>query len=219
MRLRSLAVISTSLALLALATPAVAAPIMDPIGDFLESYTGPHGADLDIVSIAPTFDGSTFTLTSTSAGAIGSTPGGIFVWGVNRGTNATPFGAFRPGVQFDAIVLANPFGASRVVISGVATALPAANVFFSGSVLNVVVPGSLLPSAGFALSDYLVNLWPRSGAGGNSTISDFAPDNSDARVQMVPEPAAAMLLLAGLAGLMVRMRRTNPAWRRLVGEA
>lgn len=198
---------AAALSLTFLASPVLAAPIIDPIGDFLDSYTGPHGADLDVVSIDPTFDGHTFTLTSTSAGAIGTTPGGIFVWGVNRGTNATPFGAFRDGVQFDAIVLANPFGASRVVINGVATALPAANVFFSGAVLNVVVPGALLPSAGFAPIDYLVNLWPRSSAGGNATISDFAPDNSDAHVQMVPEPATIMLLLLGLAGFLAMRRR------------
>jgi hypothetical protein len=207
MKIRRFAAASFSLVLLLGATPSLAAPIADPLGDFLESYTGPHGADLDIVSIDPTFDGSTFTLTSTSAGAIGTTSGGIFVWGVNRGTNATPFGDFRPGVQFDAIVLANPFGASRVVINGVATALPAANVFFSGNVLNVAVPSAWLPSAGFAPVDYLVNLWPRSGSGGNATISDFAPDNSDARVQMVPEPAAMMLLVMGLAGLGVMVRR------------
>ncbi len=203
---------AASLSLACLASPALAAPILDPVGDFLASYTGPHGADLDVVSIDPTFDGHTFTLTSTSAGAIGTTPGGIFVWGINRGTNATPFGAFRDGVQFDAIVLANPFGASRVVINGVSTALSAANVSFSGNVLNVVVPDALLPSAGFAPVDYLVNLWPRSGSGGNNTISDFAPDNSDARVQMVPEPAALMLLLLGLAGFfLMRPRRPRTA--------
>lgn len=211
MTLRRFLAASFSLALFA--SPALAAPILDPLGDFLASYTGPHGADLDIVSIDPTFDGHTFTLTSTSAGAIGTTPGGIFVWGVNRGTNATPFGVFRDGVQFDAIVLANPFGASRVVINGVSTALPAANVSFAGNVLNVVVPDALLPSAGFAPIDYLVNLWPRGSSGGNNTISDFAPDNSDARVQMVPEPAAVMLLLLGLTGFFAirRHRRQQSA--------
>ena len=186
---------------------ASAAPMSDPIGDFLPSYTGPHGADLDVIAVDPIFDGGTFTLRSTSAGAIGTTPGGIFVWGVNRGSNTAGFGALAPGVLFDAVIVGNPAGVSRVSVNGVATVLPSSAVTFSGAMLSIAVPLSLLPSTGFAAADYMFNLWPRSGAGGTAVISDFAPDNSDVAASFVPEPSTAALVLLGLAGLFAARRR------------
>src|SRR3954470_14745205 len=88
---------SGGLAALRLCSPAEAAYI-DPTGDFLSSYTGPHNGDLDVVNFDAQFDGTTFTFSSTSNAAIGTTPGGIFVWGVDRGAHTAGFGAFRPGV-------------------------------------------------------------------------------------------------------------------------
>lgn len=205
--MKSVVAAGLALAFSVFAAPAEAAPISDPIGDFLDSYTGPHNGDLDVVSIDPIFDGGTFTLRSTSNGAIGTTPGGIFVWGVNRGSNTAGFGAFRPGVLFDAVVVGNPNGTSRVSVSGVATILPNSAVTFSGNMIAIAVPLSLLPSTGFAAVDYMFNLWPRSGSGGNPVISDFAPDNSDVKAAFVPEPAAWTLCLLGLGGLMALRRR------------
>ena len=210
MQVRRIGALSAALALLLLpltVSGASAAPITDPIGDFLSSYTGPQNADLDVVSIDPIFDGGTFTLRSTSAGAIGTTPGGIFVWGVNRGGNTAGFGAFRPGVLFDAVIIGNPTGPSRVSVNGVATVLPSSAVTFTGNMLSVAVPLSLLPSTGFAAMDYMFNLWPRSGAGGNTVISDFAPDNSDVAASFVPEPGTAALFLAGLIGIFATRRQ------------
>src|SRR4051812_20539796 len=85
---------------------AVAAPLAfsDPPNDFLSTFTGPHGADLDVIGFDATFDGSTFTFTDQANGPIGATSGGIYVWGVNRGGNTPGFGAFRPGVLFDSLV-------------------------------------------------------------------------------------------------------------------
>ncbi|GAO38778.1 hypothetical protein SCH01S_19_00820 [Sphingomonas changbaiensis NBRC 104936] len=37
-------------------TPAVAATVSDPLGDFLPSYIGPHDADLDVLSFSAKFD-------------------------------------------------------------------------------------------------------------------------------------------------------------------
>jgi hypothetical protein len=180
------------LALAALPFASAEAGIIDPAGDFLDSYTGPHGGDLDVLTADATFDGATF------------------VWGVDRGTNATPFGAFRPGVMFDAVVVGNPNGNSTVNVSGVSTVLPSSAVTISGNMFTLNVPANLLPSAGFALRDYLVNLWPRNGLGNNAQIADFAPDNSDFQVRFLPEPSAALLLLGGLAGVFGR-RKVKPS--------
>ena len=189
-----------TLVALPLCSPAEAAYI-DPTGDFLSSYTGPQNGDLDVVNFDAQFDGTTFTFSSTSNGAIGTTPGGIFVWGVDRGAHTAGFGAFRPGVLFDAVVIANPNGPSRAVVNGVTTVLPSSALKVLGNMISISLPASLLPSTGVSVFDYMVNLWPRSGAGGNTVISDFAPDNSDIAVSFVPEPAAWMILLMGLLGL------------------
>lgn len=205
--MKSVVVAGLALAFSAFTAQAMAAPISDPVGDFLDSYTGPRNGDLDVVSIDPIFDGGTFTLRSTSDGAIGTTPGGIFVWGVNRGSNAAGFGAFRPGVLFDAVIIGNPNGPSRVSVNGVATVLPTSAITVAGNMISIAVPLSLLPSTGFAALDYMFNLWPRSGSGGNPVISDFAPDNSDVKTAFVPEPAAWALCLLGLGGMLALRRR------------
>lgn len=208
--MKSVAAAGIALALFAFTSAqASAAPISDPTGDFLDSFTGPHNGDLDVTSIDPIFDGGTFTLRSTSADAIGTTPGGIFVWGVNRGGNTAGFGAFRPGVLFDAVIIGSATAPTRVSVNGVTTLLPSSAVTVAGNTLSIAVPLSLLPSKGFAAADYMFNLWPRSGSGGNTVISDFAPDNSDVKAAFVPEPAAWALCLLGLGGLFAFGRRPN----------
>src|SRR2546423_13177966 len=99
-------------------------PFTDPAGDFLSTFTGPQNPDLDVIAFDATFDGATFTFTDQANGPIGTTTGGIFVWGVNRGSNTPGFGAFRPGVLVDAVVIADPTGASAAVGSGVRPLLP-----------------------------------------------------------------------------------------------
>ena len=94
----------------------------------------------------------------------------------------------------------------RDLISGTSTTLAAGATTINGSALDVVVPGALLPSTGFALAQYGVNLWPRVGAGNNNQISDFAPNNSDFALT-VPEPISIALVGAGLVGVLVGRRR------------
>lgn len=181
----------------------------DPANDYLSTYTGPQNGDLDVLTFDATFDGTTFTFSQTSNGTVGTTPGGIFVWGVNRGGNTAGFGAFRPGVLFDSVVIADPGGNSAVVVSGVRAPLTPSATTVSGNMISVAFAASLLPSNGFAPGAYQVNLWPRNGLGNNAQISDFAPDNSDVTVRTVPEPASLALMLVGLMAAGACRRKQN----------
>ncbi len=195
----------------ALAGPplAQAASITDPAGDFLATFAGSSAsADLDVLSATVTYNPGTdfYTLSSTQAGAVGSTAAGFYVWGVNRGAGVANFAANGvPGVRFDSVVFLRPNGTGSVG----ATPLPAGSVTISGNTITGVVSGSLLPSTGFAKIDYTWNLWPRDGAAGTGfvQISDFAPDNSNFTATVVPEPATTAMLLAGVAALLGLRRR------------
>lgn len=201
------------------AAPAVArAQVSDPANDFLPSYTGPRNpvanGDLDVRSVGFFFNGSTYRFTSTSSANIGSTPGGFFVWGVNRGAGTAGFPTIAPGVLFDMVIIVNPGGTSTVrdLTNSLATNLAAGAVSFLGNALTVDVPAALLPSRGFAPTAYTANLWPRGLQGGDNVISDFAPDNSNITVQVTPEPGTALLLLPAFAiGMVVHRRRRRRA--------
>ena len=167
--------------------PRRASLIHDAAGDFLPSYTGPRGADLDVTEAEVTYDGSTFVLTSTQAGAVGATAGGFYVWGIDRGRGTARFADIAPGVRFDAVVVLRPDGSGMVtdLTSGaapVSTPLPAGSVTISGATITARVADALLPTQGLAPAAYTANLWPRNGAGNNAQISDFAPDNRNAPV-------------------------------------
>ncbi len=191
--------------------------ITDPVGDFLATYNGPQNPDLDIVSAQAIFNGDTFTFTSTQNGAVGMTPG-IYVWGIDTGTNAAPFASFgETGVLFDTVVILEPgtpggsFVLNLIPGGAMATTLPDPTV--NGDTLSDVVPLADLGSTGFLPQNYLVNLWTRdslsgSGQAGFDQIADFAPNNSDASVTVTPEPATTgLFLLCGIALGAARVRR------------
>ena len=187
-----------------------AASITDPTGDFLPTFGGSASSlDLDVLDATVTYNTGTniFTLSSTQAGAVGSTATGFYIWGVNRGAGTTGFAANGiSGVRFDTVVRLNPNGTGTV--AGVA--LPAGAVTIAGNTISASFSGALLPSTGFATVDYTWNLWPRDGAfTGFAAISDFAPNNANFTMAVVPEPASLLLMLSGMAALAWRRRQVR----------
>lgn len=200
---------------LVVSVQAGAAPFVDAAGDFLATYTGPQGGDLDVLASEVFLEGGVFNFTATLAGTVGTTPGGFYVFGVDRGAGTARFGALATGVLFDSVVVVNSDGTgiSRDLIAGVTTVLAPGAISFSGSSLSAFVDAGLLPSLGFAATEYTYNLWPRSPGMGNGTIADFAPDNANALITAVPEPGSWALLIAGfgLVGASARRRRDGVA--------
>jgi hypothetical protein len=193
----------------------VASTMVDPANDFLPSFTGPHNGDLDVLSIRVSLSGSFFKLDATLGGPIGTTTGGLYVWGVNRGAGTPNFVTNDPGlnkVLFDSVVVLDNLGGGRVVQLGVpgAFVLASGAVTISGNSISALVPTGALPTRGFAFERYGFNLWPRSGGGPFSLISDFAPNN--ATIAAIPEASVWFMMVAGFgatgAALRARRRRT-----------
>jgi hypothetical protein len=181
--------------------------ITDPAGDFLATFAGSSAStDLDVLSATVTYNPTAdiFTLSSTMAGPVGLTPGGFYVWGVNRGTGTAGFAANGLiGVLFDTVVLLRPNGTGTAA----GTALPAGAISVVGNTISASFSGALLPSTGFAKANYTFNLWPRDGAfTGFAAISDFAPNNANFTATPVPEPARMGLMALGLGLLAWRVR-------------
>jgi hypothetical protein len=209
---------------------AAAAPITDPVGDFLPTYVAsgrPAGADLDVVAAEVIYHPGShqFEFIGTMAGAIGTTPAAgsesvLYVWGVDRGEGTERFLAGSPsigeGVAFDSVVILRPNGTATINLFGLgggATNLPASTALISGNTISAFLNEALLPTRGEDFSDYTWNLWPRFGGGLNAQISDFAPneavgaiDAANARVT-VPEPSTLALL--GIGALAIARRRQN----------
>jgi hypothetical protein len=175
-------------------TAAHAQAVVDKAGDFIPGYTGPKNADLDVITAKASYNGSIFRLDATTAGPIGQTAGGVYVWGFNRGAGTARFGAIAPNVTFDSVIIIDPKGTVTVrdLVTGAATVLPTGSVSVSGNAISVSVPASLLSPQGLKTAQFLANLWPRSGLVGNETISDFAPDNTNTRLLLdFPTPVEA----------------------------
>ena len=208
------ALVLRSLAAAALAAAAgTAFAINDPIGDFLPSYTGAKNGDLDVVSSFVTYNAGsdTFFFSGTMNDAIGTTSTAFYVWGIDRGTGTARFGALADHVLFDSVVILRLDGSATINLLPGATVLAGAATF-AGNTISASISGALLPGAGFAKSAYTWNLWPRDSVPvGNAQISDFAPDNSNVAVAVVPEPSTVALLALGLGALGWRAKRRSAA--------
>lgn len=219
--MRTTSVVCAALAASLLLLPGTTrAQVADAVGDFLPTYTGIQGGDLDVISTSVTLTPTDFLFSATMNGAIGTTTTfdpsgnlvrGLYVFGVDRGTGTPRLAAGTPSIGgdilFDAVVTISALGVGTVNTLPGATTLPSADVVISGNSLFARVPVALLPSTGFDLSAYTFNLWPRLGAGSNTQISDFAPDSGNATVTAIPEPATVALMAPILLPLLGLARR------------
>ncbi|MBC8135036.1 MAG: hypothetical protein H8F28_04010 [Fibrella sp.] len=203
------------------ASTAAQARIPDAAGDFLGTYIGAQGGDLDVLEAEVLFDGTDFTLTTTLAGAVGTTPNGFYVWGFDRGgatLNPAPFASIGiDNVFFNSVVILRPDTTVTVnrIGGGGTTNFGAGTAIITGNTISARIAATELPSTGFAPGSYTWNLWPRLAGGTATNISDFAPNNSNAAVVAVPEANSALLFapafLAGLGLVVIRRRNTKVA--------
>jgi hypothetical protein len=194
----------------------------DPAGDFLPTYVGPQADDLDVLSIDAVIHGSKLTLSATLAGAVGTTAGAVYVWGIDRGQGTALFVGGTPsigaGVLFDSVLVLRADGTGLFN-----DFLNAANSFSFGASSGIVsvsgnsIVGTValasIPSTGFATIDYGYNLWPRAPGAGATFVSDFAPDASTIKASVIPEPASWALMIAGfgIVGGALRNRKAAAA--------
>ena len=186
--------------------------IGDPAGDILSTYTGPTGADLDVLRAGVNFTGQQFQFRATLAGPVGTTAGAFYVFGLDTGRGTARFGAFAPNVLFDSVVILRPNGTGQItdIIGASTTILTPASISISGNTISADFSASLLSSRAVTPDRYTWNLWPRVGAGSNAQITDFAPDNDNAPVTTSPAPASAFLLAFGAIGIAFRRARKQP---------
>lgn len=207
------------------AEPGFATTIADPSGDFLSSYAGVTGSDVDILQFSVEIQGGNILFDVLLNGPPGTTALAKYNIGVDRGvgTNTFPVG-FRPGASQDAVINLVPatlaaevrlFEGGAVVTT---TPLPSGAYAISGNTMSVVVPISMLPSTGLAPDDYTFLLWSRTqlaaGVPQQLGIADFAPDQGG--LSLLPEPStwAMMLLGFGAIGLSLRHQKSRASCTR-----
>jgi hypothetical protein len=224
MRIRNLTLAAVLATTTLFGAPVNATTFTDPLGDFLGTFTGPQNGDLDVLSGSADFNAVDLLLSSTMNGAIGTTTGSLFVWGINRGAGtdrlitAGPPAVGAPDILMDAVVALNADGTGRVVTfptmgAPVTTVLDPSLISISGDTISGRIPRSLLPTTGFAFDDYTYINWSRSAFGSQAFIADLAPDAGPFTATFVPEPATWALLVAGfgLTGALLRRQRQT-AW-------
>src|SRR5262245_48764715 len=100
--------------------------IIDAANDFVPTYLGPRNGDLDVLFAEVLLDQSNFTLHAVVNAPVGTTPGGFYVWGFDRGAHRVGFPNLGSppialGVLFDTVVIVRPTGVNvggTVVVDG-----------------------------------------------------------------------------------------------------
>src|SRR4051794_13794400 len=82
---------------ISIAGSAHATTVTDPIGDVLNGFDAAAHADLDVVSASGTYNATHLFLSSTQNGAVGTSVGNLYVWGVDRGQGQDTILAHSPG--------------------------------------------------------------------------------------------------------------------------
>jgi hypothetical protein len=186
-------------------TPAVrATTFSDPRGDILSTYTGASLPGLDVVAHQVTVSGDRVIFFGKMAGPIAPTQdvGGLFLIGLDRGlgtprfTRGTPI--IGPNVTWDSVVRINADGtgnyANQIIGTpplGVVTILDPGDIRIDGNHFTASLPLSLLtPGATLPPEQWTYNLWPRNAVviGQNQHVTDLAPDDGNAPVQVLSTP-------------------------------
>lgn len=161
--------------------------VTDATGDFLSTFSGTPGGDLDVVNAEVVLEGDRLIFSAVLADAVGTTPNALYVFGVDRGNGTEGLVGGTPsvgaGVFFDSVVVLRPDGTGNFndIIDGTrSVALDPADITISGNRITANIPASILSDVD--PNSFTWNLWPRQGTGVNDQISDFAPDASNAPV-------------------------------------
>jgi hypothetical protein len=178
-------------------SPALATTVTSTTG-FLSTYTGPKNGDVEIASASATIDGGDLVLSATADAPIGTTPGAVYVWGVNtEGASApAPFATEGFGnVLFNNAITASPGGTGVTV---------------SGDTITDTVAISTLKDVALKPEMFGISLWPVVGTG-FSGFAEFAPGNGTFTPSLaaVPEPANWALMLVGFGAVGAGMRRAR----------
>jgi hypothetical protein len=176
--------------------PAFATTVTTSTG-FLPTYVGPKNGDVDILSASATIDGANLVLSATADAPIGTTPGAVYVWGINT------VGASAPAPFA-------PEGFGNVLFNNAITVNPAnfaAGVTVSGDTITDIIAISSLTNVVLNPEQFGISLWPVVGKG-FTAFSEFVPGNGTFTAG-VPEPATWALMIVGLGGVggVLRSRR------------
>jgi len=176
----------------------------DPRDDLLPTYTGAALPGLDVVAHQVTLVGDRVIFYGKMAGPIAPTQdvGGLFLIGIDRGlgtprfTRGTP--VIGPNVKWDSVVRINADGtgnyANQIIGTpplGVVTILDPADIRIDGNHFTASLPLSLFtPGATLPPEQWTYNLWPRNAVviGQNQHVTDLAPDDGNAPVQVLSRP-------------------------------
>jgi hypothetical protein len=185
-----------ALAAILVGGPALATTVTSTTG-LLSTYTGPKDGDVEIASASATIDGADLVLSATADAPIGTTPGAVYVWGVNTvGASApAPFAAEGFGnVLFNNAIAASPGGAGVTVV---------------GDTITDAIALSSLKDVAISPEQFGISLWPVVGSG-FSGFAEFAPGNGTFTPSLaVPEPANWALMIVGIAGVGAAMRASR----------